>query len=133
MRRDQLDSRQSRQTSLHTYVAPNMTKPKATVYKLADQTLSMIFRRLLKPDTRESVWNEADDDVCKYDKRVLSIDSLPSDPRERWLSRQSFMDMRDGRDRLVPVSRVCRRWNEIANEILYMQIQVYVNAPRFLS
>jgi hypothetical protein len=49
---------------------------------------------------------------------------IPTERREIWLSRISFIDLRDGRHRLVPVSRVCSRWNTIANGILYEQVQV---------
>src|SRR5208282_4735718 len=51
---------------------------------------------------------------------------IPTDPRGRWLSRKSDKDMRDGRHRLCPVSRVCRKWNPIAVDILYTQIQVTI-------
>jgi F-box-like len=101
---------------------------KANIDKSPDEILLIIFRCLLKSDTGESVyWNE---NRCQVDKQV-SKHSLPTDPSGRWLGRKSHSDMRNGRD-LVPVSCVCRRWNRVANEILYKQIQVMGECPQIL-
>lgn len=48
----------------------------------------------------------------------------PVDKRDDWLYRLSFMDMRDGRHSLLPLSLVSRRWSKLANEMLYEEIQV---------
>ena len=71
-----------------------------------------------------------EDEACVMDKKV-KLGCIPTERRDIWLSRMSFMDLRDGRHRLLPVSRVCSHWNKIANAILYEQIQVKGNTLTF--
>ena len=82
------------------------------------QVLTEIFRFLL---VHPKDFN--DDGLSSIDKRVKP-GCTPTGARDVWLSRVSFLDMRDGRHHLVPVSRVCTLWNKIANQIMYEQIQV---------
>src|SRR5271170_4749233 len=83
--------------------------------------LREIFLNLLDPEKNFNF-----DNVSPFDKRITLFDSMPTDPRKRWLSRKSDKDMRDGRYRLCVVSRVCRKWNPVAVDILYRQIQVTI-------
>jgi len=89
------------------------------------EVLTEIFRFLLDHPKRFN-----DEGYSAIDKRVKQ-GFTPTDARDAWLSRLSFSDMRDGRHRLVPVSRVCTLWNKIANQILYEEIQVDGNTPIF--
>lgn len=90
----------------------------ASISLLPAEILRQIFLSLLD---QEKNFNFYDDSL--FDNGFASI---PTDPRGRWLSRKSDKDMRDGRHRLCPVSRVCRKWNPIAVDILYTQIQVTI-------
>ena len=97
-----------------------MTEP-TSIPLLPAEILRQIFLNLLD---REKNFNF--DNVLPFDKRIPSYGPIPTDPRERWLSRKSDRDMRDGRHRLCPVSRVCRKWNSVAVDILYCQIQATI-------
>ena len=80
----------------------------------------MIFQHVRNAATKKKHYNT---DHCIMDKYFTRETKLV-DKREDWLYRLSFMDMRDGRHSLLPLSLVCHRWNKIANEMLYEEIQV---------
>ena len=95
-----------------------MTKSETIADKLPNETLMMIFRCLLKPIPRHEF------DRHTWLQKKIEGGSIPKDPRDRWLARFNYSNMADGRHHLVPVSQTCRRWNIIANEILYLEVDV---------
>jgi F-box-like len=88
--------------------------------RIPNLALRIIFQYVRDGSTKKKIYNN---EGCVMDKKLTRKTKL-ADKRDDWLHRLSFMDMRDGRHSLLPLSLVCRRWNKIANELLYEEIQV---------
>ena len=89
--------------------------------RLSNAVLRRVFQYLRNNATGEKMYNIFSCIVdTKYERQRPA-----KDKRDLWLSRLSFMDMRDGRHVLLPLARVCRRWNKIATEMLYEEIQIH--------
>lgn len=106
-----------------------MSQPVCHISLLPESTLTQIFRCLLKPVNKyffrcdiEDEEEDVDDYGKSEPKEVRSTTNTGG--RQLWLERWAYDDRRDKRKYLVPVSRVCRLWNSIANDILYTEIYV---------
>lgn len=97
-----------------------------TLNDLPNETLIAIFRYLLDDITPTLNFTVPP----SIDNRLVPGTVCYTGTRsEKWLSRVYWHDQRDGRHRLVPVSRVCQRWNILVNGILYEEIQVIGISP----
>jgi ribosomal protein S12 methylthiotransferase accessory factor YcaO len=90
---------------------PLSTAPKEVLHRI----FSYLRHYKLK-----STWNRRGPNAIVFDHIVPR--PRPTDPRETWLCRVSMKDLRDGRKYIVPMTRVCRLWNEVATEMLYTEI-----------
>lgn len=88
--------------------------------RIPNLVLRMVFQYIRNKSMKRKHYNT---DGCVMDKNYTNKKKF-TDKREDWLHRLSFMDMRDGRHSLLPLSLVCRRWNKIATEMLYEEVQV---------
>jgi len=96
-----------------------MTDSEGFISKLPSETLTTIFRYLLDPIPKYQFEGQS-----WKNRKINGGLPVPTHPRERWLARKSYYDDYDGRHHLVPISQTCRRWNSVANEILYKEIYV---------
>jgi len=94
----------------------------AQALHLPNEILEQIFRHVLLPVTAEELVLE---DQKPEDLKV------PKDRRHVWLVRFFRVEDPWGVDNrlhdrfdLVPISHVCRKWNLVANKILYEEIQL---------
>jgi F-box-like len=86
--------------------------------RLPDEIILMIFRCLLSGNTKEPL-------LARLREGWYPLHKLKGIPISTLSKRRSFINvMVYKRHLLLSVLRVCRRWNEITNEILYRDIHV---------
>ena len=94
---------------------------KPLVFDLPNDILREVFQYLRNNEIKYldfNIWNVV------IDKTYYRNRTRIRNKRDLWLHRTSFVDMRDGRHVLCSLALVCRRWNAIATEMLYQEIQL---------